>query len=237
MSKTLSVFKWLEIVLGAGLTLRVLMSGNSDWSVLYFLVLFAAINAVFFLTGLWAVIFRRELRRQAAWVMLLPVAFLILPVMLRSALGEPMPVAWVLGLIASAAAGALLWTLVRPRAAARRVPQGVMRSRALNIGSIVLLILGWIAPVALLVFLFSQGGGSGSGGSGMAAAYIIIFAALYFGGLGLTSLLVGTWGWVSFRGAPAGTSRAVHVWQMIVAAPGFVVGAMVVFWIAGRGWL
>ena len=48
VSRTLSVLKWLEIVLGAGLTLRVLMSGNSDWGVLYFLLLCCDLLSLFF---------------------------------------------------------------------------------------------------------------------------------------------------------------------------------------------
>jgi len=50
MSRALTLFRFIELLLGIPLALRVLMNGNNDWGILYFLFLYVAITAVFFVT-------------------------------------------------------------------------------------------------------------------------------------------------------------------------------------------
>jgi hypothetical protein len=233
MSKTLAVFRALELLLGTGLALRVLMAGNSDLGALYLLVLFAASNLPFMLIALWAAVFRPQLRRKALWVLVLPVAFVVLPLALRTSLGAAVPVAAVLAIIGLAVLGLVVWAVVRPRAAARRVPSGLFRSRLLNAALIGMIVAAWLLPAVLLAL---AGGvtidtSTGQGSPGMAAAYMVLLAAVYAMLVGAASCVAGVWGWLGYRGGVDGAQRSLHFWQMLSASPGILVAGLVLAWL------
>lgn len=236
MSKALSLFRIVELVLGVALALRVLMAGNSDWGSLYAVFLYAALSAVFLVIAAWAAVFRPAERRAAAWVMLLPVGFVVVPVMLRSAMAAPLPGSALIGLLLVTVVAALAFALLRPRKAADAVPGRLLHNTALNAFILALPIVGWLLPLGAWWYLAAQDtGSSGGGGSpGMGAAVVLVMLAAYFVVLGGASVFTSIWGWVGFRSGQAG-SRAIHVWQMLVGIPGLIVGILVAAWLRSQG--
>ena len=237
MEKILRLFLKIEIALGVLFTLRVLATGNNDWGVLYIILLFIGANAILALPGLWALFAHPPLRRLAAYVTLTPVGFVIGPVMLRSAMDSGLGLDVYLSVAAVAAVCALIWAVLKPKRAGRFVPQSMFASRWFNVTIVAVVVLGWIMPVFVYLFLAmedtgSRGGGQGS--PGMGAAVVILLAGMYLLGLGGASLLSGAWGWLGFRNGEAGR-RGIHVVQMLISVPGMVVGGFVWAWLSGQG--
>ncbi len=237
MSRALSLFRFIELLLGIPLALRVLMNGNNDWGILYFLFLYVAITAVFFVTALWSFFFRRELRRLAVWVMLLPLALVVLPVIARNHMTEPFSGSYLLGMLAIAVTGMLIWAVVNPRAATGRLPRFFFHSRALNILIVLCQVLAWAVPFAALAFLKNMGSAphTEQGSPGMGLAYVIVLFAIYFVGLALGSVFAAVWGWIGFRSEIEGAQRTLHLCQMGIALPAIVIGVLVWFWAKGQG--
>lgn len=237
MARTLSIFRFIELLLGIPLALQVLTLDSDNWGILYLLVIYAGIAAVFFLPALWAFFFRRELRRKAVWVMSLPVGLVVLPVMARNAMAEPLSMTVVLGVLAILAALLLAWAVLQPRKAGERLPRFFFRSRALNALIVCGLALGWITPVAALAYTgyFGNAAHTEQGSPGMGLATVITLFAIYLVALGMASVFAGIWGWIGFRSEIAGAQRALHAWQMGLAVPGLVVGVLVWLWVKSQG--
>ena len=236
MTRTLKIIRRVEIVLGILLALRVLVSGSSDLGVLYVLVLFIFTNGPLCLVGAWAAIFRPGVRKLAISVVLLPVGFLVVPLMVRGVLEQPLSTDFiVIGLVVFVAL-VLAWALVRPRQASQRLPASVLRKKWLNVIILSLPVLGWMAPILAYIVLAASGepisGGGGSPGTG--AAIVLIFAAVYLVGLGMVSLLTAAWGWIGYRGAASGERLNLHLWQMITGLPGAAVGVLAAALVGGQ---
>ena len=87
MSKALTVILLLQVVLGTIWTLPQLTGASNDWMVVYLFLFVYPLCAVFFLVGAWAMWRHPQTRRKAAWVMLLPIAFLFLPAWIKTIAG------------------------------------------------------------------------------------------------------------------------------------------------------
>jgi hypothetical protein len=237
MSRALSLFRFIELLLGVPLALRMLMTSNNDWGILYLLVLYVAISAVFFAIALWAWFYRRELRRTAVWVMLLPVGLVVLPVVVRNLAAGPLSATLVLGLLAVVVIVVLVWAIANPRDAGQRLPLFLFRSRALNFLIVFGLALAWIAPFGMLAVLKhgSNVTHSEQGSPGMGLAYVIALFAFYFLALGASSVFTAIWGWIGFRSELVGAQRTLHMWQMAMALPGLVIGALAWLWLKSQG--
>lgn len=237
MSPALSLFRILELLLGIPLALRVLMNGNEDWGILYFLFLYVAIAAVFVVTALWSFFFRPELRRLAIWVMVLPFVLVIPPVAARNAMTEPLSISLFYGSLAIAAIGLLAWAVTQPRKAAERLPQFFFRSRALNLLIVFCQVLAWVAPFGALLVLKNSGSAAKAeqGSPGMGLAYVIALFAIYLVAMACTSILTAAWGWIGMRSQLDGAQRTLHKWQLAIALPTILIGVLVWFLAKNHG--
>lgn len=233
----LRILRVLEIVLGTCLALAVLMASNENWGIIYIVFIFACINAPLVLVGLWALVFRPALRRLAVWVVLLPAAFLVIPVFARTAMGNPLDARLLLFAGLAAVASALLLALARPGRVAVRLPSSLFRSKVWNVLLLAPLVTGWLLAVTAIIrtgpALLDTSSGQGS--PGMGSAMMLIMTTVWLGGLALLSLFIATWAWLGLFGSVVGVQRKLHVAQLALAGPGLLIGVLFLLWLAGPG--
>lgn len=121
-----------------------------------------------------------------------------------------------------------------PKKAVRILPNAIFRNRSLNILVITLMALAWLLPLAAIIWLAQHGETSGAGGGqgspGMGLAYVLLGAALYSVGLGAASVIAAVFGWLGLRGGVDGAQRKLHIAQLVIAAPGVLLGCGVLAW-------
>lgn len=227
----LQILRGLEVALGVCLTLAVLLVSNENWGILYLLVIFVWINALPVLIGLWALIFRPALRRLAAWVTLLPVAFLVVPMTIRTAMGNPVDSRVLLFLGIAVGVAVLLLTLISPQSVAARLPAALFRSRAWNVLLLALQVLGGLLALAAVAAAGPAllDTSSGQGSPGMGGATLLIMTVGWFIGVALTSVSIAAWSWLGLHGCVEGALRKLHIAQLVVASPGLLIAALFLF--------
>ncbi len=72
-------------------------------------------------------------------------------------------------------------------------------------------------------------------GTGEGLAFAIVIAALYLVWLGVGSFGASTWAWVSLRGGIQTATRKLNIAQLVVAAPGVMLGIAVAVWMGEQG--
>ena len=226
MARLLKIVLIIEVVLGLCLGLAVLTVSRENWGIIYILFLYACSQLPLVLLGLWALLFRPQHRATAAWLCVLPFSFLILPLMLRTAMGEPVSSRTLLASTLIVVLGLTLLAFVRPRTAAARLPAALLHGKPQNIVLLALLGLGWCIAIALLLktgpALLDTSSGQGS--PGMGAAVLLVISIGWLTGLACFSLLVATWGWVGLRGTTESAQPKLHIAQLVLASPGLLIG-------------
>jgi len=236
-SRTLIFFRFLEYLTGIFLAAIILTADNNNWGILAIILLYVALNGVFLVVALWALVFRPGQRIAALKVLLLPFAFLVVPLLVRDVIGGPVSAEFIYTVLALLMVSGIGWVILRPAQAAEYMPVGLLRSRPFNCSLLILLALGWVLPVIAIAYIVGQGGGigGGQGSPGMGTAYILILFALYFIGLGVVSLLIALWGWLGLRTNSAVSERKFHVWQLVAATPGLLMGIVIAVMLAYKG--
>ncbi len=237
MPRALKIILVAEIVLGALWTLLAAMAqGAGGLAVFGLFLIVYAIFAVFFVVALYAFWKYPQERERAGWIMALPIVFWFLPGLIRVALGGHLTPQLLVTLLAVAAVAALMTCIVAPRKAVAVVPDFLLQSRIFNGLIFTAVLLGWLIIVFSVVWVASGNRGSGyQGDTGYGLGYAIVLASLYLVGLGFGSFFTAVWGWLGLRGGVADTPRGWHIAQLVIAAPGIIIGGIVLTWLAGQG--
>lgn len=235
MPKALRIILVVQLLLGTVWTLAMLTELQKSLASLSLFVLIYAFHLIFFFVALWAVWKHPDLRRKAVLIMVLPVGFLFLPYMITSLFGDLLKAEQLASLAIAAAVLCLVLGIALPRKTARLLPNGLFRSRGFNILVIVLMVLAWLLPIVPIVWLAQHGDAGGPGGGqgspGMGAAYVLAAAAMYLIGLGAASVMMGVLGWLGLRGDVVGAQRKLHTTQLVIAAPGLLLGSGTLAWL------
>lgn len=137
-------------------------------------------------------------------------------------------------IVLAIAAIGICW--ISPRRAAVFIPNALVRSRLFNWLIILAVIAGWLFFVSVLLYVVNTKSPSTSG-TGEGLAFAIILAAIYLIWLGVGSFGAATWAWVSLRGGIETAVRKLNLAQIVVAAPGVLLGVVISVWLAGQGHL
>jgi len=90
----------------------------------------------------------------------------------------------------------------------------------------------------VIAWLSQQGGSSTSGGGqgspGMGVAVVLVGVAMYCVGLGATSVIAAFLGWLGLCGGVDGAQKKLHITQLVVAAPGVLLGSATLAWLVSQ---
>ena len=237
MNRALKIVLGIEILLGVFWTLAAAMAqGAGGLAVIGLLFVIYPIFAIFFLFAAWVFWKHPDMRRQAFWIMALPVVFWFLPTVIRSMAGGVVTTRQFGTLIVSSVIAALAAAWIFPRRVAAIVPDFLVRSRIFNWLVLLALLVSWLFLVVVVMYV-ANGDSAGGASSGTAVAYALVLAALYVIVIGVGSFGVSTWAWLSLRGGFEATARGLNIAQLVVAAPGVIIGILVASWLAGQGHL
>ena len=239
MTRALQIVLGAEIVLGILWTVRAAMAqGAGGLAVVGLFFAVYALFAAFFLFAAWAFWKHPDDKRLAGWIMALPFVFWFAPVWIRSLAGGVLLQDQFVRVLFLVAIGVIAAAWLFPRKAAALVPDLLVRSRLFNWLILLGVLGGWLFMVLVVLYLAnSPKSVPSSADSGMALAYVIVLAAMYLIGLGIASFGASTWAWVSLRGGFEATARKLNIAQLVVAAPGVLLGVAVAVWLAGQGHL
>lgn len=234
MTRALKIVLGIELALGLFWTVIAAMAhGPGGLGAVAFFFVIYAIFAAFFVFAAWAFWKWPEERKRAGWIMLLPVVFWFLPLMIRSIAGGYLSsqqlsmVLPVVGLIAIA----VCW--VFPRKASALIPDLLVRSKLFNWLVILAMISGWLFFIGAIIYVVNHDA-SGTSTSGTAVAYALIIASTYLIFQGIGGFVISTWAWLCLRGGFEKTTRGLNIAQLVVAAPGVLIGAVVAVWLSGQ---
>ncbi len=236
MRRALSLILFAQVISGLVWTLAIAGTpGRGDFGLLGLLVIVYAVQLAGALVGLWALWRNPALRRLAGMVVASPVVFWFLPGIVKTMAG---------GHLSSAEAATtglvglllvVLASLIFPRRVAVLLPGFLFRSRLLNGLLLTALLLGWLLPVGILVFVFS-GGGNGTGGdTGEGLALAIVLGATWLIIIGGLSVLGAAWGWLGWRSGVEGACRKLHIAQIVAATPAGLMGAAALAFMGSQG--
>jgi len=238
MKLALKIMLGIQVVTGALWTLAAASaSGDAGFALLGLVFTLFPLYALFVLVAFVSLFTHRDQRRNAAWVIALPVVFWFLPAVVRFFAGGTLSAEKIVGMLLVLAVAALLFCIVFPGRAVAYIPDAMFRSKLFNGLIVAGLVGGWLLIVAVIVLLAGANESASAAhrsNSSMAAAYIIIGGALYLVGLGVASLLSTTWAWVGLRGGVEGSVRKLHVAQIVLSAPGILAGMAVAAWLVGE---
>ena len=209
-----------------------LLRHDGDFSTLYLLAISVVANGIFLLVAAWAMWKHKELRRRAMVVMILPVALYFFPFAVKAVFGGPL-----IGSRRNLAIGLLCGAIVVTCLAFRKkvaelLPDNLVQSRLLNWLLIVGLALAWFFPVAVVIWLVTNGYAGSS--SANAFAYAIILLAQYIIIVGAAALALMLWAWIGLAEANNRRIRRLHIAQLVMALPSLLVGIMAFSWLAGQ---
>lgn len=237
MNRALKIILGTEIVLGILWTLLAAMAqGAGGLAVLGLFMFVYGLYAAFFVFAAWVYWKRPDERRVAGWIIALPILFWFLPMMIRSLAGGVLTQPQLIGFLSIIVIVAIAICWFVPRKAAVVIPGFLVRSTLFNWLVLLALIAGWLFLVFVVLYVANEDrSGMSTSSSGTAVAYAVVLLAIYLIGLGAGSFGVSTWAWVSLRGGFEITARKLNIAQLIVAAPGVLIGILVVVWLAGQG--
>ncbi len=235
MNRALKIVLGIEVALGIFWTVAAAMAQGPGGLAAVGIFLFVyALYAAFFLFAAWVFWSQPDRRRIAGWIMALPFLFWFLPVIIRSMAG---------GVLSSQQFSAALLVLliaiigfcwVAPRRASAFIPAFLVRSKLFNWLIVLAVVGGWLFFVLAVSYVASSKSPSTSG-TGEGLAFAIVIAALYLVWLGVGSFGASTWAWVSLRGGIQTATRKLNIAQLVVAAPGVMLGIAVAVWMGEQG--
>lgn len=238
MSKWLTIIFAAQLILGAIWTLPQLFLDNSSLAILMLFFYTYPFHLVFFFIAAWAMWKHPQSRNKAIRIMLLPIGFLFLPFGIKFIVGGPLSDNSAVVVAVLAAAACLGAGIVFPERTVRVLPDRMFQSRGFNLLIVGSMVLAWLFPVAVTILLLQQGSlsptGGGQGSPGMELAYVLIAGALYVIAVGGASLFTLVFGWLGLRGGVADAQRNLHVTQIVVGAPGVILGALTLAWLASQ---
>lgn len=138
----------------------------------------------------------------------------------------------VVGLVAAAVA--LVACLFVPRKVSGLLPAFLFRSRLWNSLILAGLVLCWLIPVGVIVFVFRGRPGSTGGDTGEGLALAIVLAATYLILLGAGSLAGAAWGWLGLRSGVEGACRKLNIAQIVAAVPAGLMGVAALTFMASQ---
>lgn len=235
----------LRIVLGTGIALGILWTiaaamahGPGGLAVVGLFFIVYALFSVMFLFAAWVYWQHPAERSLAGWIMALPFVFWFSPMVIRSLSGGVTTQQQLVNVALLLLAVALAACWFFPRKAAAFIPDILVSSKVFNSLILIGLIGGWLFMVFVVLYLANAPlSGPADTDSGMALAYALILAALYVTVLGVASFGASTWAWLSLRGGFECTTRKLNIAQLVVAAPGILLGVVVAAWMAGQSHL
>ncbi len=237
MTKALKVVLGVEIALGLFWTVIAAMAhGAGGLGAVAFFFAIYAVFAAFFVFAAWVYWKRPEERKCAGWIMLLPAVFWFLPLIIRPMAGGFLSSQQlsIMLLVPGVIAIAACWVI--PRRAAALIPEFLVRSKPFNWLLILAVIAGWLFFIGVIVYVINEDV-SRSSNSGTALAYALIIAATYLIFQAVGGFVVSTWAWLCLRGGFEKTARRLNIAQLVVAAPGVLIGVVVAVWLSGQGHL
>ena len=228
---------FLNLIIGLQTLLGIWWTGpllrhDTDFSTLYVLAIYVAANGIFLLVAAWAMWKHKELRRRAMIVMILPVAVYFFPFAAKAVFGGPL-----IGSRRDLAIGLFGGTILLICIAFRKkvfelLPDNLVQSRLLNWLLIVGLAVAWFFPVAVVIWLVTNGSADSS--SANAFAYAIILLAQYIIIVGAAALALMLWAWIGLAGGNNRQIRRLHIAQLVMGFPSLIVGVMAFSWLAGQ---
>jgi hypothetical protein len=229
----------LQLATGAHWTIYLAMiEGRGGLEVLGALVVVYAVQLPGFLIGLWAWWKYPHHRVIASWLLVLPVAFLFLPAIVKSLAGGRLTSGHLRGLWMWACVLGVVACFAVPRKIAALLPTFLFQSRVLN--GLVLLVpaSAWLITGGLAgrVFGFEALDLPRAFDRDETALAVGAVLAMLGGflAIGMTSLFSAAWGWLGmFSGAEA-ACRKLHITQLVVAVPGIALGTYTLVLLANR---
>jgi len=235
MNRALRIVLGVEIALGVLWTVAAAMAqgaGGLGAVGIFFFVY--AVYAAFFLFAAWVFWSQPDRRRIAGWIMALPFMFWFLPVVIRSMAGGVLSPQQFYGTLLFLLVAAIGFCWVAPRRASASIPAFLFRSKLFNWLIILAVVGGWVFFVWAVSYVASSNSRSTSG-TGEGVGMAIVLAAIYLVWLGVGSFGASTWAWVSLRGGIEKVTRKLNIAQLVVAAPGVMLGIAVAVWIGEQG--
>lgn len=235
MNRALRIVLGVEIALGVLWTVAAAMAqgaGGLGAVGIFFFVY--AVYAAFFLFAAWVFWRQPDRRRIAGWIMALPFMFWFLPVVIRSMAGGVLSPQQLYGTLLFLLVAAIGSCWVAPRRASAFIPAFLFRSKLFNWLIILAVVGGWVFLVWAVSYVASSNSRSTSG-TGEGVGMAIVLAAIYLVWLGVGSFGASTWAWVSLRGGIEKVTRKLNIVQLVVAAPGVMLGIAVAVWIGEQG--
>jgi len=235
MNRALNIVLGIEVALGILWTVFAAMAhGAGGLGVVGVFLFVYAVYAAFFLFAAWVFWTRPDSRSIAGWIMALPFLFWFLPTMIRSLAGGVLSTRqFSIGLlILLIATIAFCW--VAPRRASAYIPTFLLRSKLFNWLIVLSVVGGWLFFILVVAYVASSKSPSTSG-TGEGVGMAIVLAAIYLVWLGVGSFGASTWAWVSLRGGIEKVTRKLNIAQLVVAAPGVMLGIIVAVWMGEQG--
>ena len=228
----------LKIVLGAEIILGVMWTvfaamvhGPGGLGAIAAGLIIFAVFAAFFLFAAWAFWKHPHTRTLAGWIMALPLVFFFAPLAIRAMAGEHLSSDQFIIFLCIAAIAALCACWVAPRKVALVVPDFLIRSKLFNWLVILAVIAGWLLLVFVVIYIANEDiSSTARSESGLAMA--LIFAAAYLLWLGMANFIAATWAWLCLRSATTDNPRKLNIAQLVVAAPGILIGVAIAAWLS-----
>ncbi len=166
--------------------------------------------------------------------MVLPVVFFFAPVAIRSMAGDYLSSDQLVVFLLFAAVAAVGACWVMPKKVATFVPNFLIRSKAFNWLVILAVIAGWLLLILVVIYVANEDISSTSG-SGEGLGIALIIGVLYLIGIGIGNFVAATWAWLCLRGGMESNPRKLNIAQLVVTAPGILLGATIAAWSASQG--
>ena len=231
MTQALKIVLGIEIALGLVWVLVASMAhGSGGLGAIGVMLIVYAMFAIFFLLAAWAC-WRHPLeRRRAVWIMVLPFAFWVAPVLIRELAGDYLSTEQLVAAVTFVALVLLGTSWFMPKRIAGVIPDGLIRSRIFNWLILLSIIGGWLCFILVVGYVAAADTSSTTGGTTHGIA--IMLAAVYLIWLGVGSFVTATWAWICLRSEVANRSFRLSIAQLICATPGVIVGIVVAAWLA-----
>jgi hypothetical protein len=234
MRRATTIALWAQALLAVCFVVRVSTLGSAGGLTvvgLYFY--YIPIGTLIALFGLWVAWRQPALRRKGLAMAALPVVALFMPTFLIGLFGDPSPSRYLLGAAGLLAAGAVALSVLAPRRVAAVIPDALFRSRLWNGLIVAALVAGWLLLAAVVIWALNDT--TYRRDTGMGLAFAILLATMYMIGMGLASTGAGLWAWLGLRSRVENACRKLNVAQLVVAAPGVLLGGAAYVWYLSQG--
>lgn len=231
MGRAIKIVLVLQILLAVAWVLTVASIGTEGGLALLALYFYYLVFSLpFMLFGLWALWKRPEVRRNAAVIAGLPVAALFAPTIIKTILGGPLHGWQIAGLLLLAFVAFAIFSVIAPRQASTFIPNALFRSRLWNGLILAGIVFAWAYFIVIVLFLLNESSSNNyRDDSGTGLAYAMIFGSAYIVIVSAAFILTSVWALLGLRGGVDDACRKLNIAQLLVAAPGIAIGAVVVW--------